>query len=63
MPVEGSGNYRRGGMSGSYTPACEHPAQNERFEIYGVSQRKECIADISKVGKYEVCISKPRILV
>ena len=30
--------------------AGEHPAQNERFGIYGISQRKECITDIPKMG-------------
>ena len=43
--------------------AGEHPAQNERFGVYGISQRKKCIVDISEMGKYEICIPKPRILV
>ena len=41
----------------------EHPAQNERFGVYGISQRKKCIVDISEMGKHEICIPKPRILV
>ena len=50
-------------MSRPYAYAGTHPAQNERFGIYGISQRKECITHFSKVGEYEVCIPKPRILV
>ena len=46
-----------------YTYVGEHPAQNERFGVYGVFERKKCIADIPEVGKYEVCVPKPRILV
>lgn len=41
----------------------EHPAQNEHFGIYGVFERKKCHVNISKMGKYEVCIPKSRILV
>ena len=47
----------------SYTYVGKYPAQNERFGIYGIFKRKECIIDISKMGKYEICIPKPRILV
>ena len=50
-------------MSGPYTYNGKHPAQNERFGIYGIFERKKCNADISKMGKHEVCIPKPRILV
>ena len=41
----------------------KHPAQNECFGIYGISQREKRITHFSKVGEYEVCIPKPRILV
>ena len=50
-------------MPGSYTYVAKHPSQNERFGIYGIFKRKKCIIDISEVGKYEICIPKPRILV
>ena len=50
-------------MSGSHTFAGKHPAQNERFGLYGVFEREKCVNDISKVGEYEVCVPKPRILV
>ncbi len=50
-------------MSRPYSYAGEYPAQNERFGIYGIFERKKCIDDISEMGKYEVCIPKLRILV
>ena len=63
MPMERSRNYRRRSMSGSYTHVGEYPAQNERFGIYGLFERKKCIVDFSKMGKYEICVPKPRVLV
>ena len=48
MSVEGSRDNRKRSMPGSYTYAGKHPAQNERFGIYGIFERKKCIADISK---------------
>ena len=50
-------------MTGSYTHTGKYPAQNERFGIYGVFERKERNVDISEMGEYEVCVPKPRILV
>ena len=50
-------------MPGSHTYVGKHPAQNERFGVYGISEREECVAHFSEMGKYEVCIPKPRILV
>ena len=50
-------------MPRSYTHTSEYPAQNERFGIYGIFERKKCAANISKMGKHEVCIPKSRILV
>ena len=50
-------------MPGPYTYVGKHTAQNERFGIYGVLKGKECIDDIPKMGKYEICIPKSRILV
>ncbi len=46
-----------------YTYVGKNPAQNERFGIYGISKRKKHIAHFSKVGEYEICLPKPRILV
>ena len=63
MPMERSGYSRGRSVSRPYTYAGEHPAQNERFGFHGISQRKKCIVDISEMGKYEICIPKPRILV
>ena len=50
-------------MPGSCTYDGKYPAQNERFGIYGISERKERDDYISKMGKYEIRIPKPRILV
>lgn len=50
-------------MPRPYTYAGEHPAQNERFGVYGVSERKKCIADIPEMGEHEIRIPKPRVLV
>ena len=50
-------------MCGSCTYSCIDSTQNERFGIHGVSEREECNDHISKMGKYEICIPKPRILV
>ena len=50
-------------MSGSHTYSCIAATQNERFGIYGVSERKECNNHISEMGKYEICIPKSRVLV
>ena len=47
-------------MPGSYTHTGKYPAQNERFGIYGVFERKERNVDISEMGEYEVCVPKPR---
>ena len=37
-------------MPGSHTSTGKHPAQNERFGIYGIPQRKKCTAGIPKYG-------------
>ena len=36
MSVERSGNNRGRGVPGSYTYISKHPAQNERFGVYGI---------------------------
>ena len=51
------------GMPRPHTYAGQYPAQNERFGIHGISQRKKCIANIPEIRKHEVRIPKPRILV
>ena len=63
MPMERSVDNRGRSMSRPYTYIGEHPAQNERFGIYGIFKRKKCTINISEVWKYEICIPKPRILV
>ena len=50
-------------MPRSYTHTGQYPAQNERFGVYGIFERKERDVDISEMGKYEVRLPKPRILV
>lgn len=50
-------------MPRPYTYAGKYPAQNKHFRVYGIFKRKERTFNISKVGQYEVCIPKSRILV
>ena len=50
-------------MSGSYTYVGEHPAQNERFGVYGILEGEKCTTYIPEMGEHEICIPKPRILV
>ena len=50
-------------MCRPYTYAGKYPAQNERFGIYGIFKREKFSYDFSKMGQYEDCIPKPRILV
>ena len=63
LRVERRGDHRGRSVSGSCAYSCIDPAQNERFGIYGISEKKECDDHISKMGKYEIRIPKPRILV
>ncbi len=56
MPMEGSRNHRRRNMSGPYTFVAKYTTKDERFRIYGISQGKKFIDDISEVWKYEICI-------
>ena len=46
-----------------YIYAGKYTTQKERFGIYGISERKERFDNIPKMGEYEVCVPKPRILV
>ena len=39
------------------------PQKNKCFGVYGISEREKQFDDISKMGKHEICIPKPRILV
>lgn len=39
--MEGRGNNRRRNMSRSYSFAIKYPAENERFGIYGIFERKK----------------------
>ncbi len=47
---------RRRNMSGPYTFVAKYTTKDERFRIYGISQGKKFIDDISEVWKYEICI-------
>ena len=37
--------------------------QVQYIVVHGIPERQECNDDISKMGEYEICIPKPRILV
>ena len=50
-------------MPGPDTYAGQHPAQHERFGIYGIPKGEECVTHLSEMGKYEIRIPKPRVLV
>ena len=50
MPVERSGNHRWRSMSGSHIYVSEHPEQNERFGIHGVSERKKSLQIFQRWG-------------
>ena len=50
-------------MPEPYSYAGKYPAQNERCGIYGISESEKRSDDRSKMGKYEIRIPKPRILV
>ena len=63
MPMERSGDNRGRSMPRPYIYVGEHPAQNEHFGVHGVFKRQKCTNDLSKMGKHEVCIPKPRVLV
>ena len=61
--MERSRSDRGRDMSRSHTHVGKYPAQNERSGIHGISEREKQPDDISEMGKHEVCIPKPRILV
>ena len=63
MSMERRGDNRRRSVSGLYTYFGQYPAQNERFGVHGIPQRKKRIADIPEIRKHVVRIPKPRILV
>lgn len=46
-------------MSRSCAYSCIDPAQNERFGVHGIPERKERNDHLSKMGKYEICVPKP----
>ncbi len=50
-------------MCRPYTYVGEYTTEDECIRIYGVSERKKFANDIPKVGQYEICIPKSRILV
>ena len=50
MPMERSRNNRRRGVPGSHTYVSVYPAENERFGIYGVSERKSSLLIFQKFG-------------
>ena len=60
--MERRGNHKKRGVPGSCTYTSINPAQNERFGIHRIFEREERDDHISKMGKYEIRIPKPRIL-
>ena len=50
-------------MPRPYTYAGEHPAQNERFGVYGLPKGEKQSDDIPEIWEHEICIPKPRNLV
>ena len=58
------GRHNRGrNMPRPHTYASKYPAQDERFGIHGISERKKFVTNIPEMGKHEICIPKSRILV
>ena len=45
-------------MPGSYPYAGKYPAQNERCEVYGISEREEQPDDISKMGEVATSVEQ-----
>ena len=52
--MEGRRNNLRRNMPGSRTPACSDTAQNERFGIYGISEREKQSDDLREISGAEV---------
>ena len=50
-------------MPRSYPSSSKYTTENERIGIHGVSKREEQFDDIPEIRGYEICISKPGILV
>ena len=58
VSMERCGNHRGRGVPRPHTHISEHPAQNERFGLYGIFEREKRTANFPKMGKYEVCVPK-----
>ena len=54
--MERSGNNIRRNMSRPYTLTIKHTSKNEHIRIYEIFKGKECVVNISEMGKYEICI-------
>lgn len=50
-------------MSRSHTYVSEYTTKDERFGVYGILKREKQSTNISEMGKYEIRVPKPRILV
>lgn len=50
-------------MSRSHTYVSEYATKDERFGVYGILKREKQSTNISEMGKYEIRVPKPRILV
>ena len=61
--MERGRNNRRGDMPRPCTYVGEDTTKNERVGIYGVFERQERDNDIPKMGEYEICLQKQRVLV
>ncbi len=50
-------------MSRSHPFTAGNTAKNECIKFYGIFKREKQFDDIPKIWEYEICVSKPRILV
>ena len=63
MSMERSRVLGRRDMCWPHTHIGNNTTQNERFGVYEIFERKKYNDNISKMGKYEVCVPKLRIWV
>ena len=61
--VERRGDHRSRSMPRSYPYAVVDSAEDQRVRVYGLSERKEQLDDLPKMGQHEIQIQEPAILV
>ncbi len=52
-----------GSLPGSHPYPGRNPSENERIELYGISEGKEQFDNLRKMGEHEIQISKSSVLV